>query len=87
MVRRISCYLCSIPGAGCDDLEVLMQQQRFHVEDRVRTLQPVGWVSRGSYGTVVRVFFGTDTYGVRFDHQISIRIVNGHELERLGVPS
>ena len=39
-----------------------MQQQRFHVADRVRTLQPVGWLIRGSHGTIVRTFFGTDTY-------------------------
>jgi len=64
-----------------------MQQQRFHVEDRVRTLQPVGWLTRGSYGTIVRVFFGTDTYGVRFDHQTSIRVVPGQELEQIGVGS
>ena len=64
-----------------------MQQQRFQVEDRVRTLQPIGWVSRGSHGTVVLVFFGMDTYGVRFDHQTSIRVVTGQELERMRSPS
>jgi hypothetical protein len=63
-----------------------MQQQRFRVADRIRTLQPVGWVTRGSYGTIVRVFFGMDTYGVRFDHQTSIRVVTGLELEQIGHP-
>jgi hypothetical protein len=68
-------------------LEALMQQQRFRVEDRIRTLRPVGWVIRGSSGTIVRVFFGTDTYAVRFDHQTSIRVVTGPELEQIRAAS
>ncbi len=64
-----------------------MQQQRFQVEDRIRTLQPVGWVTRGSSGTIMRVFFGMDTYGVRFDHQTSIRVVTGLELEQIRAPA
>jgi hypothetical protein len=59
-----------------------MQQQRFHLEDRVRTIQPVGWLSRGCYGTIVRVFYGIDTYGVRFDNQTTLRVVTGQELEQ-----
>ena len=64
-----------------------MQQQRFHLEDRIRTLHPVGWVTPGSHGTIVRVFFGLDTYGVRFDHQTSIRVVTGLELEPIRTSS
>ena len=64
-----------------------MQQQRFHVADRVRTLQPVGWLIRGSHGTIVRTFFGTDTYGVRFDQQTSIHVVHGQELEPIRLSS
>jgi hypothetical protein len=60
-----------------------MLAQRFQVGERVRTLQPVGWISRGSHGTITQVFFGTDTYGVRFDHQTSIRVVSGLELEQI----
>ena len=64
-----------------------MLQQRFQVNDRVHTLQPIGWVNRGSHGTVVRVFYGIDAYGVRFDHQMSIRVVTGQEIERMRLPA
>ena len=58
-----------------------MQQLRFQVEDRVCTLQPIGWLNKGSYGTITRVFFGMDTYAVRFDDLTSIRVVPGYVLE------
>jgi hypothetical protein len=80
---RFLLWVCGIPDVSAVCLEVLMQQQRFRIEDRIRTLQPVGWVTRGSYGTIVRVFFGFDTYGVCFDGAGSIRVVPGHMLERL----
>jgi hypothetical protein len=76
-------WIWGIPDVSVVCLEALMQQQRFHLEDRVRTLQPVGWVTRGSYGTIVRVFFGMDIYGVCFDEVASIRVVPGHMLEHL----
>jgi hypothetical protein len=60
-----------------------MLVQRFQMGERVCALQPIGWVTRGSYGTIVRVFFGMDTYGVRFDHQTSIHVVTGLELEHI----
>jgi len=87
LVPLWSARLLLLVHSGCYTKEALMQQQRFHLDDRVRILQPVGWLPRGCSGTVVRVFFGTDTYGVRFDHQTSIRVVMGQELEQTRSPS
>ena len=61
-----------------------MQQQRFHIHDRIRILRSVGWLIRGSQGSIVCTFYGTDTYGVRFDHQTSIHLVIGEQLEQIG---
>ena len=58
-----------------------MQQQRFRVADRVRTLQPVGWVTCGSYGTVRSVFVSaTGVYEVLFDPAQTWRIAFQSEL-------
>jgi hypothetical protein len=60
-----------------------MLVQRFHVGERVCALQPIGWVNTRSHGTITRVFFGFDIYGVRFDETASIRVVPGHMLAHL----
>lgn len=61
----------------------MMFVQRFQVGERVCALQPIGWINKRSHGTITRVFFGFDTYGVCFDEAASIRLVPGHMLEHL----
>jgi hypothetical protein len=61
----------------------MMLAQRFQVGERVCVLQPIGWLNKRSRGTIARVFFGFDTYGVCFDEAESIHVVPGHLLEHL----
>ena len=61
----------------------MMLAQRFQLGERICVLQPIGWINKHSHGTITRVFFGQDTYGVCFDEAESIRVVPGHLLEHL----
>ena len=61
----------------------MMLAQRFQVGERVCALQPIGWLSKRSQGTITRAFFGFDTYAVCFDEAASIRVVAGYMLEHL----